>query len=57
MVSNTNSRYRFPIGAKTFMDDWSKGGPSRHCAIGTGHIAGKIVKLGALLGLETARIS
>ena len=28
------------------MDDWSMGGPSHHCAIGTGHVAGKIEKLG-----------
>jgi L-arabinose isomerase len=56
-IGNTNSRYRFPIGAKAFMNEWSAGGPSHHCAIGTGHIASKIEKLGALLGLEVRKVS
>ena len=55
-IGNTNSRYRFKISAKQFMNDWSKGGPAHHCAIGLGHIANKIDKLGALLGIEVNRI-
>lgn len=55
-IGNTNSRYRFSIGAKAFLDQWSAGGPSHHCAIGTGHIAGKIEKLGALLNLPVRRV-
>lgn len=55
-IGNTNSRYKFKISAKQFMNDWSKGGPAHHCAIGLGHIASKIDKLGALLGIKVNRI-
>ncbi len=55
-IGNTNSRYKFSVGAKGFMNDWSKGGPAHHCAIGTGHIAGKIEKLASLLGIEIRKV-
>ena len=55
-IGNTNSRYRFSIGAKAFMNQWSQAGPAHHCAIGVGHIADKIAKLGSLLGLEVRRV-
>jgi L-arabinose isomerase len=55
-IGNTNSRYRFSIGAKAFVNEWSMSGPAHHCAIGTGHIADKIGKLGALLGIEVKRV-
>lgn len=55
-IGNTNSRYRFPIGAKTFINEWSKKGPAHHCAIGVGHIADKIVKLGHILGIAVVKI-
>jgi L-arabinose isomerase len=55
-IGNTNSRYKFPVGMKNFIDLWSRQGPSHHCTIGVGHIAGKLRKLAALLGLEFVQI-
>jgi L-arabinose isomerase len=55
-IGNTNSRYRFKIGARRFIQDWNAQGPAHHCAIGVGHNASKIRKLGAILGIETVQI-
>jgi L-arabinose isomerase len=55
-IGNTNSRYRFPISAKQFIEKWSKAGPSHHCAIGVGHIGGKLEKLGNLLNIQVVKI-
>jgi len=55
-IGNTNSRYRFAIGARQFVNDWNAHGPAHHCAVGVGHIADKIDKLGKLLGVEVARV-
>ncbi|MGI4742738.1 MAG: hypothetical protein ACRYG7_46870 [Janthinobacterium lividum] len=51
-ISNTNSRYKFAIGARRFVTDWNSHGPAHHCAVGVGHIRSKIQKLGELLQLE-----
>jgi len=55
-IGNTNSRYRFSLGAEEFMNQWSYAGPAHHCAIGTGHIASKIEKLGILAGIKVKKI-
>src|SRR5690606_6406788 len=55
-IGNTNSRYRFPIGARRFVEEWNSHGPAHHCAVGVSHIASKIEKLGKLLNIQTIKI-
>ena len=55
-IGNTNSRYRFPIGARAFVETWNAAGPAHHCAVGVGHIAGRIEKLSRILGLTVIRV-
>jgi len=55
-IGNTNSRYRFSIGARAYVNEWSGHGPAHHCAVGVGHVASKIEKLGSLLDMDVARV-
>lgn len=55
-IGNTNSRYKFPIGARQFMNAWNSHGPAHHCAVGIGHISSKVEKLGALLNMEVVKV-
>jgi len=55
-IGNTNSRYRFPPGARQFVEAWNSHGPAHHCAVGVSHLASKIRKLGSLLGIETIQV-
>ena len=55
-IGNTNSRYRFPLTVKEFVEAWSSQGPAHHCAIGTGHVASRIRKLASLLDLEFVQV-
>lgn len=55
-IGNTNSRYKFSIGARKFVNNWNSHGPAHHCAVGVGHIASKISKLGQLLNMDVIRV-
>jgi L-arabinose isomerase len=55
-IGNTNSRHRFPIGARAFIEQWNAHGPAHHCAIGIGHLAGPIGKLASLLEIPLHQV-
>jgi len=55
-IGNTNSRYRFPIGARQFVERWNEQGPAHHCAVGIGHIASRIEKLARLLEIPFVQV-
>lgn len=51
-IGNTNSRLRFDLEPAEFLNAWCAEGPTHHCALGIGHVRGKIEKTASLLGLE-----
>jgi L-arabinose isomerase len=55
-IGNTNSRYQFPIGIKAFVNQWCQQGPAHHCAVGVGHLADQIEKLGHILKMSVVRV-
>lgn len=55
-IGNTNSRYRFSLDARGFMNAWNAQGPAHHLAVGIGHIANKLEKVAALLGMQCVRV-
>jgi L-arabinose isomerase len=55
-IGNTNSRYRFPLGARGFVNAWNAQAPAHHCAVGVGHVAAVLEKCAALMGIGFHRV-
>jgi len=55
-IGNTNSRYRFPLGAREFIETWNAQAPAHHCAVGVGHRAGTLCKVAALFGVGFCQV-
>jgi L-arabinose isomerase len=55
-IANTNSRIQFGSPPAEFIDRWCAHGPTHHCALGVGHQAARIAKVGRLLDLETVTV-
>ncbi len=55
-IGNTNSRLRFPLGPREFVNRWCEEGPTHHCALGVGHTASVIERFSNLSGLQLVNI-
>ena len=56
-IGNVNSRFKFNISVKQFIKEWSKNGPSHHCAIGIGHAANILRKFARILDIPITVIT
>ena len=56
-TGNTNTHGKFPPDVRTFLRNWSLEGPTHHFALGIGHHAAEIKKLGRALGIETVVVT
>ncbi len=52
-TGNTNTRGFFGPCIRTYIKNWVMAGPTHHFALGVGHAAQKLARLGQILGLET----
>ncbi len=56
-IGNTNSRLRFGLPPDDFVVRWCQEEPTYHVALGVGHEAATLCKVGRLLGLGTVVVA
>ncbi len=56
-TGNTNTHGLFKPDVRTFLRRWSMEGPTHHFALGVGHHAAELKKLGRALGVETVVVT
>jgi L-arabinose isomerase len=55
-IGNTNSRLRFPLGPREFVNRWCEEGPTHHCALGAGHAGELVRKFGELAEIPLVEV-
>jgi L-arabinose isomerase len=55
-IGNTNSRLRFPLGPREFVNRWCEEGPTHHCALGVGHTGTVVQRFSDLTGLPLVKV-
>lgn len=55
-TGNTNTHGKFPPDVRTFLKRWAAAGPTHHFALGIGHHAETVRKVGDAFGIETVVI-
>lgn len=56
-TGNTNTHGKFKPDVRTFLRNWVMEGPTHHFALGIGHHAAELKKLGRVLGVETVVVT
>jgi L-arabinose isomerase len=56
-TGNTNTRGYFMPDVKTFLKAWIAEGPTHHFALGIGHRASTIKRVGDALGIESVIVA
>jgi L-arabinose isomerase len=56
-IGNTCTRGSFKPDTITFLESWSKEGPTHHFALGVGHVTQKIEMLAKYLGIEAVNVT
>ena len=55
-LGDTNSRIKFDMGLKKFVNTWCMQGPTHHCVLTTGHCADVLKKTAVLLNCDLVEI-
>ncbi len=56
-TGNTNTRGRFAPDVRSFLSAWIAEGPTHHFALGIGHEAATLARLGEALGIESVVVT
>lgn len=55
-TGNTNTRCSFNRSVAEFVEEWCSAGPTHHFALGVGHVANQIQRVGKVMGIEVHKV-